>query len=167
MSTNDRRARSLWGALAAGLLVLTVGAPASADSGPSDGPGEATISAGDLGPDHLVTCSINAAKPNYSGTTVTAVGYMSSCTPSTPETCRTETDLLRYYPGPGTWEVLASGPVNYSCPPPNRTSTAVLQNCKPASVNWTYMTRTSGTIIHDGKPTAGHVDSSLLNVKCV
>ncbi|MCX4598824.1 hypothetical protein OG819_58180 [Streptomyces sp. NBC_01549] len=122
---------------------------------------------GSESPDHLITCTIKAAKPNYSGSTVTAVGYMSSCTPSTPEICRTETDLLRYYPGPGTFEVVASGSVNYSCPPPNRTSTAVLRNCDSSSVNWTYMTRTYGTITHDGRPTAGHVDSTLLNVKCV
>ncbi|MYS45716.1 hypothetical protein GTY23_31810 [Streptomyces sp. SID5998] len=92
---------------------------------------------------------------------------MSTCTPKAPDTCRTETDLLRYYPGPGTWEVVASGGVNYSCPPPNRTSTAVLKGCTSSSVNWTYMTRTYGTIYYNGKPTAGHIDSSLLNVKCV
>ncbi len=115
----------------------------------------------------LIECTINATQPRYSGSAITSVGYMSSCTPSAPEVCRTETDLLRYYPGPGRFEVIAAGAVNYSCPPPNRTSTAILRNCTPASVSWTYMTRTYGTIIHDGRTITGHVDSSLLNIRCV
>lgn len=167
MSATVRRARSLSSGLAAVLLVLSAGATASADSDPGGGPGQVTIETAPDAPDIVITCDINAAKPNYSGSTVTGVGYMSKCTPKAPDTCRTEADLLRYYPGPGTWEVVAPGKVNYSCPPPNRTSTAVLKDCESSSVNWTYMTRTYGTIYYNGKPTAGHVDSSLLNVKCV
>ncbi|MBT2384179.1 hypothetical protein [Streptomyces sp. ISL-11] len=62
---------------------------------------------------------------------------------------------------------MASGSVNYSCPPGNRTSTAVLRDCESNPVNWSYMTRTWGTIFHDGKSIVRHVDSSLLNVSCV
>lgn len=116
VSAKARRVGSLLAASTACLLLLAPGAPASADNAdPVGGPGQATIAVeadGPAGPDHLIMCDINATKPRYSGTTITAVGYMSSCTPSSPEACRTETGLLRYYPGPGTWEVVASGGVN-------------------------------------------------------
>ncbi|MGW1195143.1 hypothetical protein ACWD4B_04690 [Streptomyces sp. NPDC002536] len=164
----NTKSRALNVASAAILLLIPISGTAAAgnfETGPTNA---ATVTTGSsLGPDDRVTCTIKAARPNYSGTTITAVGWMSSCRPHAPQTCRTETDLLRYYPGPGMWQVVASGPVNYSCPGPSRVSTAVLRDCESNPVNWSYVTRTYSTIIQDGIPTSGHVDSDLLNVRCV
>lgn len=120
MSATVRRTRSLSTVLAAVLLVLGAGGTASADSDPVGGPGQTTIETAPDTPEIVITCDINAAKPNYSGHTVTGVGYMSKCTPKAPDTCRTETDLLRYYPGPGTWEVVASTPARPRTAPARR-----------------------------------------------
>ncbi|MFH9425439.1 hypothetical protein [Streptomyces sp. NPDC017529] len=162
--------KSAWGLFAALVLVIAAGTPAwanTADDDPDSEATTATITAGDLAdPDHLITCKINSFKPFKTGNVITGLGTMSSCTPNRPETCRTEADLLRYYPETGNWLVIANGNVSYQCPLPKATSNAKF-TCHPTSRNWSYMTRVYGTIVHDNRPKSRHLDSDVFNIKCV
>ncbi|GHC62499.1 hypothetical protein [Streptomyces cinnamoneus] len=168
MSKATKLWRSLLSMAGTAILLVFAAGPALAEPDPTGAPVTTfTITLGDEkgASNDVITCEGRAYKPNYSGSAVVATGALTSCSRQ-PQTCRTETDLMRYYPGPGTFEVLAAGSVNYGCPPPSRSSTATFRHCQPSDVNWSYMSRTWVTISDGRSQKTGYADSSLLNVRC-
>ncbi|MDT9701114.1 hypothetical protein [Streptomyces sp. P17] len=115
-------------------------------------------------PQHVITCTLFANKPNYSGGRITGTGGISGCVPSTPDACASETEVEVYLSGPG-WQTAAQSPRQYKCPPPARSTTAAL-SCDPISTTYSYRTVTLGTIVHEGTD-SGTSTSTVLNVKCL
>jgi hypothetical protein len=119
------------------------------------------------GAQDVVTCTLIAAKATYSGGVVTGTGGIKSCAPHAPDACRSEVDVMWYNPGPGVWSVVGSGPTQYNCPPPYRSSKASVRCDSGTQIpNQQYRARTFGTIVHGGTDT-GFAHGEILTVRCL
>jgi hypothetical protein len=115
-----------------------------------------------------VTCEVFANKPNLSGTRITGTGGISSCTGGSPASCNSEVDVEFYNNYSGTWMTGGSGPRQYSCPPPLRSSSASA-TCEshPGDPNTAWRSFTLGTIVaYGGGTSTGRAYSSVLYVPC-
>lgn len=90
-----------------------------------------------------VGCFVRADPPFtlvYNKAPIRAEGYISSCTPTKPDDCRTETDLeLKIN---GIWTVVANGPVKWGCNVGSGSKSSTSYNCRQASGPHYYRTRT-------------------------
>jgi hypothetical protein len=118
-----------------------------------------------LAPDDSVVCAAFANKPNYSGGSITGTGGISSCTPHAPYSCASETTVQIYLSGPGSWEAAGASTRQLSCPPPTRSTTAVV-HCSPASSTYSYRTEALVTVVY-GNTATNTAYSAQLNVACL
>lgn len=106
------------------------GSSASAESTPpgaSKARPKTTLTVEDANsPEHVITCTLFANKPNYSGGKITGTGGISGCVSSTPDACASEVDLELYLPGPDEWTMAAPSSRQLKCPPPARSTTVPL-----------------------------------------
>ncbi|WP_225828499.1 hypothetical protein [Streptomyces naphthomycinicus] len=161
--------------MAAALLFAARAQTVAAADEPAPGPIEQTIHASAGGattpdgsmPDDSVSCTFRAEKPNYSGSKMTGVGGIKSCTPHAPFSCNSESEIEWYNPGPGRWLTVAQSNTQHQCPPPYRTTTAAYA-CEYRSSDplYSYRTRVIGSIFY-GETQSADVSGQILQVRCL
>ncbi|MEU9165801.1 hypothetical protein AB0D29_36705 [Streptomyces sp. NPDC048424] len=116
----------------------------------------------------VVTCSLNAQRPNYSGSTMTGTGGILGCIPHRPQACNSEVDIELWAPGPGRWITVASSARQYACPPPYRNTTAAFTcEWRASDPFYYYRTRVLATIVEDGIVVSNDSTSESYGVRCL
>ncbi|MFJ4715154.1 hypothetical protein [Streptomyces sp. NPDC088785] len=113
-----------------------------------------------------ISCTFNAIKPNHSGSKMTGVGGIKTCSGG-PVACSSEADLEFYNNFSNMWMTAATSR-QHNCAPPARTSTSTatcVSHSGDPKVSW--RTSTVGSFVaSDGRVGTGAVNSSLLSIGC-